>query len=61
MNAWAILRKPGVCPNGRAQATGRAHNPVQDFYLRVVDKGENTVLGVAAKALSDSGAGCKMA
>ena len=40
---------------------GRAHNPVQDFYLRVVDKGENTVLSVAAKALSDSGAGCKMA
>ena len=39
----------------------RAHNPVQDFYLRVVDKGENKVLGVAAKALSDSGAGCKLA
>ena len=61
MNAWAILQKPGVCPNGRAQATGRAHNPVQDFYLGVVDKGENQVLGVAAKALSDSGAGCKLA
>ncbi|HRN76376.1 ABC transporter substrate-binding protein [Ottowia sp.] len=39
----------------------KAHNPVQDFYLRVVDKGENKVLGVAAKALSDSGAGCKLA
>jgi branched-chain amino acid transport system substrate-binding protein len=39
----------------------RAHNPVQDFYLRVVEKGENKVLGVAAKALSDSGAGCRMA
>ncbi len=39
----------------------RAHNPVQDFYLRVAEKGENKVLGVAAKGLSDSGAGCKLA
>ena len=39
----------------------KAHNPVQDFYLREVGKGENKVLGVAAKALSDSGAGCKLA
>ena len=38
----------------------KAHNPVQDFYLREVAKGENKVLGVAAKALSDSGAGCKL-
>ena len=38
-----------------------SHNPVQDMYLRVVEKGENKVLGVAAKALADSGAGCKMA
>lgn len=39
----------------------RAHNPVQDIYLRQVEKGENKVIGIAAKALSDSGAGCKMA
>ncbi|MFD1711527.1 ABC transporter substrate-binding protein [Ottowia sp. GY511] len=38
----------------------KAHNPVQDFYLREVVKGENKVIGVAAKALSDSGAGCKL-
>ena len=38
----------------------KAHNPVQDMYLREVVKGENKVLGVAAKALSDSGAGCRM-
>jgi branched-chain amino acid transport system substrate-binding protein len=38
----------------------RAHNPVQDFYLRRVEKGENKVLGVAVKALSDSGVGCKL-
>ena len=38
-----------------------SHNPVQDIYLRVVENKENKVLGVAAKALADSGAGCKMA
>ena len=38
----------------------KAHNPVQDMYLRVVKGKENVVLGVAAKALSDSGAGCKL-
>ena len=39
----------------------KAHNPVQDIYLRVVENKENKVIGVAARALSDSGAGCKMA
>jgi len=38
----------------------RSHNPVQDMYLRVVENKENKVIGVAAKALADSGAGCKM-
>ncbi len=38
----------------------KAHNPVQDIYLRVVEKGDNKVTGIAAKALADSGAGCKM-
>ncbi len=38
----------------------KSHNPVQDMYLRVVEKGENKVVGIAAKALADSGAGCKM-
>ena len=47
-------------PRGR-WTMSRAHNPVQDFYLRRVEKGENKVIGVAAKALSDSGAGCKLA
>ncbi len=37
------------------------HNPVQDIYLREVANKENKVIGVAAKALADSGAGCKMA
>jgi branched-chain amino acid transport system substrate-binding protein len=39
----------------------KAHNPIQDIYLRRVENKENKVVGIAAKALSDSGAGCKMA
>jgi len=39
----------------------KSHNPVQDMYLRVVENKENKVVGIAAKALADSGAGCKMA
>jgi len=39
----------------------KAHNPVQDMYLRIVENRENKVIGIAAKALADSGAGCKMA
>lgn len=36
------------------------HNPVQDMYLRKVEAGENKVIGIAAKALADSGVGCKL-
>ena len=38
----------------------RAHNPIQDIYLRRVEKGDNKVLGVAWKALEDPARGCKM-
>ena len=38
----------------------KAHNPVQDMYLRQVVGKENKVIGIAAKALSDSGAGCRL-
>ena len=38
----------------------KSHNPVQDIYVRQVSNKENRVLGVAAKALADSGVGCKM-
>jgi branched-chain amino acid transport system substrate-binding protein len=38
----------------------KSHNPVQDIYLRVVENKENKVVGVASKALADSGAGCRM-
>jgi branched-chain amino acid transport system substrate-binding protein len=38
----------------------KSHNPVQDIYVRQVENKENKVIGIAAKALADSGAGCKM-
>jgi branched-chain amino acid transport system substrate-binding protein len=36
------------------------NNPVQDIYLRKVVGKENVIDGVASKALSDPGLGCKM-
>ncbi|HKB55027.1 MAG TPA: ABC transporter permease, partial [Ramlibacter sp.] len=38
----------------------KSHNPIQDMYLRIVENRENKVIGIAAKALADSGAGCRM-
>jgi branched-chain amino acid transport system substrate-binding protein len=38
----------------------KAHNPVQDFYLRKVEGKENKTIGVAFKNLSDPAVGCKM-
>jgi branched-chain amino acid transport system substrate-binding protein len=38
----------------------RAHNPIQDIYLRKVVGKENKVVGVAAKALEDPARGCKI-
>ena len=38
----------------------KSHNPIQDIYLRRVENKDNKVIGVAAKALADSGAGCKL-
>jgi branched-chain amino acid transport system substrate-binding protein len=38
----------------------KAHNPVQDMYLRQVVGKENKVVGIASKALADPGSSCKM-
>lgn len=38
----------------------KAHNPVQDIYLRKVDGKQNKVVEVAIKALADPARGCKM-
>jgi branched-chain amino acid transport system substrate-binding protein len=39
----------------------KAHNPIQDIYLRKVEGLENKYVGVAVKALADPARGCKMA
>jgi branched-chain amino acid transport system substrate-binding protein len=46
-------------PRG-AMTLSKAHNPVNDIYLRKVEGKENKVVGVAAKALADPARGCKM-
>ncbi len=38
----------------------KAHNPVQDIYLRKVENKENKMVGIAAKGLSDPARGCRM-
>ena len=38
----------------------KAHNPVQDIYLRQVVGKENKMISVASKALADPARGCKM-
>jgi branched-chain amino acid transport system substrate-binding protein len=38
----------------------KAHNPVQDIYLRQVSGKENKVVGIASKSLADPARGCKM-
>ena len=37
----------------------KAHNPVQDIYLRQVSGKENKLVGVASKALADPARGCR--
>ena len=37
----------------------KAHNPVQDIYLRQVTGKENKLIGIASKALADPARGCK--
>jgi branched-chain amino acid transport system substrate-binding protein len=41
-------------------SVSKAHNPVQDIYLRQVSGKENKLVGVASKSLADPGRGCKM-
>lgn len=38
----------------------KAHNPVQDIYLRQVVGGQNKVVGTPIKALADPARGCKL-
>jgi branched-chain amino acid transport system substrate-binding protein len=46
-------------PRG-AITMSKAHNPVQDIYLRQVDGNSNKKISVAARQLADPARGCKM-
>lgn len=46
-------------PRG-AFTLSKAHNPVQDIYLREVQGGQNKLVATPVKALADPARGCKM-
>ena len=46
-------------PRG-AFTLSKAHNPVQDFYLRKAEGRDNKLVEVSVKALADPARGCKM-
>jgi branched-chain amino acid transport system substrate-binding protein len=57
--AAAIERAKIDSPRGPFTIS-KAHNPVQDIYLRKVEGNENKVVSVAVKNLADPARGCKM-
>ncbi len=57
--AAAVEKAKIDSPRG-AFTVSKAHNPVQDIYLRQVVGKENKTIGVASKALADPARGCKM-
>jgi len=56
----AALRKATIDSPRGAFTISKAHNPVQDIYLRQVSGKENKLVGVASKSLLDPGRGCRM-
>ncbi|OIN92555.1 MAG: ABC transporter permease [Comamonadaceae bacterium CG1_02_60_18] len=56
----AALEKSKIDSPRGPWTLSRAHNPVQNIYLRKVVGHENHVTSVAAKALADPAPGCKM-
>lgn len=57
--AAAVEKSKIDSPRG-AFTMSKAHNPVQDFYLRQVSGKENKMVNVAIKGLADPARGCKM-
>jgi branched-chain amino acid transport system substrate-binding protein len=56
----AALEKARIDSPRGAFTISKAHNPVQDIYLRKVEGKQNKVVEVAIKALADPARGCKM-
>ena len=57
--AAAVEKEKVDSPRG-AFTISKAHNPVQDIYLRQVVGKENKLVGIASKALADPARGCKI-
>jgi branched-chain amino acid transport system substrate-binding protein len=55
----AVTKATIDSPRGKFTMS-KAHNPVQDFYLRQVSGKENKVVGIASKALADPARGCSL-
>lgn len=58
---YAAMEKASIDSPRGVFTLSKAHNPVQDIYLRQVKNGQEIVLGVAHKALADPAKGCSMA
>jgi len=56
----AAVEKAKIDSPRGAFTLSKAHNPVQDFYLRQVGDKENKLVSIASKALADPARGCKM-
>lgn len=54
------LRKAKIDSPRGPFTISKAHNPVQDIYLRQVSGKENKLVSVASKALADPGRGCRL-
>ncbi len=56
----AALQKAKIDSPRGPFSLSKAHNPVQDIYLRQVVGKENKLVGVASKSLADPARGCRM-
>lgn len=57
---YAAMEKARIDSPRGAWTMSKAHNPIQDIYLRKVVGKKNKVMAVAYKALADPARGCKM-
>jgi branched-chain amino acid transport system substrate-binding protein len=57
--AAAVTKATIDSPRGKFTMS-KAHNPIQDMYLRQVSGKENKVVGIASKALADPARGCNL-
>ncbi len=56
----AAMEKTKIDSPRGAWTMSKAHNPIQDFYLRKVVGRENRFVSIAHKALADPARGCKL-